>query len=122
MALSFAFSVAPAPVAATTAEVDRPACSASDDSPVSGTAGPDAAPAATVTGAQLDTGGHPCGPGPCSMPFTTCAAAGACLSVVPLPASTSPALSSGPFGVGALGADAGLPSPASGILTPPPRS
>lgn len=122
VAVSFILSVAPAPVAATAAEMDLPACAVSDGSAVSATAGPEAAPAATVTGAHLDTGGLPCGPGPCSMPFTTCAAAGACLSAVPLPASASPALSSGLLDVDVLGTEGGLPSPVSGILTPPPRS
>lgn len=121
-ALSLVFSAAPAPATATAAEGDLPASSVFDGSPVNDAAAPETTPAATATGAQLDTGGHPCGPGPCSMPFTTCAAAGACLSVVPLPASASPALSSGLLGVDDLAAEDGLPSPSSGITTPPPRS
>lgn len=121
-ALSLVLSVAPAPVAATAPEGDLPACAVFGGSSTNDAAGPEATPAATATGAQLDTGGLPCGPGPCSMPFTTCAAGGACLSMVPLPAGASPALSPDLPGVGALGAEGGLPSPASGITTPPPRS
>lgn len=122
VALSFVLTVAPAPVAATAEDGDLPACAVVDGLPVSGTAGPQAVPAATVAEAQIDARGLPCGPGPCSLPFTTCAAAGTCLSVVPLPASASPALSSDLIAVDALGTDGGLPCPASGITTPPPRS
>lgn len=122
VALSFVFSVAPTPVAATAAEGDLPACSVSDGSSVTETAGPEAALAVTVAGADLDPRAQPCGPGPCSMSFTTCAAGGACLSVVPLPASASLSFSSGLLGLLAAGPDGGLPSPASRILTPPPRS
>lgn len=120
-ALSLVFSAAPVIAAATSADGRLPACAVSDGSPASDAEGSEAAPAAAVTGAELDTRGQPCGPGPCSMPFTTCVAAGACLSVVPLPASASPAPTSGLLDVVALGAEGGLPSPASGILTPPPR-
>lgn len=121
-ALSLVFSTAPAPVSATVAGGHLPACSVSDGATVTETAGPEPGSAGTVTGVQLDTGGQPCGPGPCSMPFTTCAAGGACLSVVPLPANASPSLSPGLIGLVAVGPDGGLPSPASRILTPPPRS
>lgn len=121
VALNFVFSVAPTPVAATAAEGDLPACAMSDGSSMNGSAGPEATPAATIAGADLDPRGWPCGAGPCSMPFTTCGAAGACLLVVPLPASASPALTPGLIGVDTLHAESGLPSPASGILTPPPR-
>lgn len=132
-ALSLAFSAAPASVAPasaatasvgeTSAEGHLPACSVSGVSPADETAGPGAAPAAAVTGGELDRdGGPPCGHRPCSMPLAACTGAGACLSMVPLPASASPALSRGLLFVPALGPERGPLSPASGILTPPPRS
>lgn len=120
-ALSLVFSAAPVPVAATGTHGDVPACAMFGGSSVGGTAGSEAAPAATAAGARLDTGGLPCGPGPCSMPFTACAAAGACLSALPLPAGASPALSSDLVGFDARGSEGGPPSPVFGILTPPPR-
>lgn len=124
-AMSFLLSAVPAPaVAAAVLEGHAPACSVSDGASVTETAGPETAPAATVTvtGTPHGQGGMPCGPGPCSMPFAACAGAGACLSMVPLPTHPSPALSSGPVGGVALGPEVGLSSFASGILTPPPRS
>lgn len=120
-ALSLAFSAAPAAVSATFAVGPLPACSHADVSPTSGVDVPESPPSVSAVGADRGEGAPACGPGPCSMPFTTCAGAGACLSVLPLPAGASPALSAGFIGVDAFGTEGGPPSPAFAILTPPPR-
>lgn len=121
-ALSLGFSAAPASAAAMPAEGHHPAVSAADDAPAVEAGERETAPAVTATAAELSRDGPPGGPGPCSMPLSMCAGGGACASMIPLPTSASPALSLGVLSVPALDTRGGLPSPTTGILTPPPRS
>lgn len=121
-ALSLVLSAAPASGAAIPAEGHHPAVSTPGDAPVVEAGEREAAPAATVTAAELSREGPPGGSGPCSMPLSMCAGGGACASMIPLPTGASPAPSSGPVGVPLFGTEGGPSSPATGILTPPPRS
>lgn len=121
-ALGLAFSVAPASLTATLVDARLPACSVSGVAQVTDAEGAESTPVVTVSPSELDAGGHPCGHGPCPMPLMTCAGAGACLSLLPLPTSASTPLSSGLFAASNHGTDRGPPSPTPSILTPPPRS
>lgn len=122
LALGLVLSAAPTSVTAAFVEERPAACTLSHGSPASDAAGPEAASALVASTGGLNTSGPACGSGPCSMPLTTCTAAGACLSTVPLSASASPALAPGLLGVPAPDARADHSSAVSAVLTPPPRS
>lgn len=119
-ALGLAFSMAPTSLTATV-DGRLPACSVPHDAQVTDADGAASTSVVAVSGDELDADER-CGHGPCPMPLTTCAGAGACLSLLPLPSSASAPLSSGLFAASHHGTDRGPLSPTPGILTPPPRS
>lgn len=122
-ALGLAFSMAPASLTATgTTDGRMSACSVPGVPQVTDAEGVESTSVMAVSGAGTVTGGQPCGHGPCPMPFTTCAGAAGCSSLLPLPASATAPPSSGLFAAPYPGSDRGPPSPTPGVLTPPPRS
>lgn len=121
-ALGLTFSMAPASLTVTAADGRLPACSLPGVAQMTDAERAESTSVVVVSGAELDTGDQPCGHGPCPMPYTACAGAAGCSSLLPLPASASAPPSSGLFAASFHGADRGPPSPTPSVLTPPPRS